>query len=141
NLYNLNITKGEFVMKEKIVTNLAPEATGPYSQGIKMGPFVFVSGQDGVHPNGEIAGETLEEQTVACLKNIENILKAAGATLENIVYVTAHLADLSEENVKAFNSAYAEYFRDVDAKPARITVGSQLMETDVEISAIAYIPS
>ncbi|WP_156291505.1 RidA family protein [Oceanobacillus salinisoli] len=125
-------------MKEKLQTEHAPKPTGPYSQGVKMDGLIFVSGQDGVHPDGKTAGESIELQTRACLTNIENILKEAGAGLEDIVHMTCHLADLSKENVRAFNQAYAAYFENVDIMPARITVGSVLMETDVEITALAY---
>ncbi|RKQ30501.1 RidA family protein [Oceanobacillus halophilus] len=125
-------------MKKEILTQNAPQPTGPYSQGLEADGFIFVSGQDGVHPNGELAGDSITEQTIACLKNIEQILKKAGAGLNDIVHMTCHLADLSKDNVYAFNQVYAAYFENVDSKPARITVGSVLMETSVEITAIAY---
>ncbi|WP_085991605.1 RidA family protein [Oceanobacillus senegalensis] len=125
-------------MKKKIYTENAPKPTGPYSQGVAADGLIFVSGQDGVFPDDTTAGNSLNEQTEACLQNIENILNKAGATLDDIVHVTCHLADLTEENVREFNQAYAKYFEDIEIKPARITVGSVLMETDIEITAIAY---
>lgn len=126
-------------MKEEIQSVHAPQPTGPYSQAVKSGPFLFISGQDGVNPDGTIAGNSLEEQTTACLKNIESIVLEAEGTLENIVHMTCHLADLSEENMKKFNRAYSKFFSNVKVSPARITVGSQLMESTVEITAIAYL--
>jgi len=126
-------------MKERIVSPNAPYPTGPYSQGVKMNGLVFVSGQDGVFPNGELAGKTIKDQTTACLKNVETILNEAGAKLDNIVHMTCHLHELTEENVHEFNQAYEAYFSSVEVKPARITVGSELLETRVEITAIAAI--
>ncbi|RKQ14952.1 RidA family protein [Oceanobacillus bengalensis] len=127
------------IKKMKIMSENAPQPTGPYSQGVKVGPFLFISGQDGVLPNGEIAGDSLAEQTKACLRNIESILHEAGATLENLVHMTCHLSILTEENVSAFNQAYSAYFKNIEIKPTRITVGSDLLDTDIEITAVAYI--
>ncbi|MFC3039553.1 RidA family protein [Virgibacillus xinjiangensis] len=126
-------------MKKRIQTDNAPAPTGPYSQAILEGGFVFISGQDGIHPNGESAGETIALQTEAALRNIESILKEAGGSLENLVFVTCHLDDLTEEKANEFNQAYRKYFNQVEKKPARITVGSQLLDGKVEITAIASI--
>lgn len=133
------LIRGGLEMNEEVRSVNAPLPTGSYSQGVKNGPFLFISGQDGVLLDGTIAGSSLKEQTTACLKNIESVLVEAGGTLENIVHMTCHLADLSDENVSEFNKAYSNYFSDVKVKPARITVGSQLMESEVEITAIAYL--
>jgi len=126
-------------MKEKICTRHTPQPTGPYSQGIEVNGLIFVSGQDGVHLNGELAGETLAEQTTACLQHVEAILNKAGATLDDIVHMTCHLNVLNKDNVIEFNRAYEEYFKNVKIKPARITVGSELLGTNVEITAIAAV--
>ncbi|WP_240510115.1 Rid family hydrolase [Virgibacillus profundi] len=122
-----------------IQTLNAPQPSGPYSQGVKAGNLIFVSGQDGVHPNGESAGESISAQATASLENIKNILAKQNAKLSDIVYVTCHLAELNQENVSEFNEIYASYFKDVAVKPARITVGSKLLGVKVEISAIASI--
>ncbi|SFE21917.1 2-iminobutanoate/2-iminopropanoate deaminase [Lentibacillus persicus] len=126
-------------MKEAIQTLNAPQPGGPYSQGVKTESFIFVSGQDGVKANGESVGASIAAQTTAALENINNILAAKDADLSSLVYVTCHLTDLNDETVREFNKAYEDYFHDVDVKPARITVGSQLLETDVEITAIAAV--
>lgn len=126
-------------MKQQIQTANAPKPTGPYSQGVKAGNFIFVSGQDGVHPDGKLAGDTIAEQTKASLDNIKNILREMDATMSDIVYCSCHLADLNEETVREFNQSYESYFDNVAIKPARITVGSQLLETKVEITAIASV--
>ncbi|HLR65602.1 MAG TPA: Rid family hydrolase [Virgibacillus sp.] len=124
-------------MKREIATTKAPLPGGPYSQGVKTGHHIFVSGQDGIYPNGDLAGKTIAEQTKACLNNVKHILAAAETPISNIVYVTCHLSDLNEENVQEFNQSYEDFFKDIEVKPARITVGSQLLDGKVEISAIA----
>ncbi|QKY70033.1 RidA family protein [Lentibacillus sp. CBA3610] len=126
-------------MKEAIETLNAPKPSGPYSQGVKTDSLIFVSGQDGVKANGESVGASIAAQTAASLENIKSILAEKDAGLSNLVYVTCHLSDLNEETVQGFNKAYESYFEDVDVKPARITIGSQLLETDVEITAIASV--
>ncbi len=126
-------------MKQMIQTLNAPQPSGPYSQGVQSGNFIFISGQDGVHPNGDSAGDTIAAQTAASLENIKGILAEKNAGLTNIVHMTCHLADLNEENVREFNSVYASFFEDVEIKPARITIGSQLLGVKVEITAIASV--
>lgn len=126
-------------MKKAIQTVNAPTPSGPYSQGVKTESYIFVSGQDGVKPNGESVGASIADQTAASLDNIKNILAEKNASLADLVYVTCHLSDLNEETVREFNKTYASYFENVKVKPARITVGSQLLETDVEITAIAAL--
>ncbi|WP_234028641.1 Rid family hydrolase [Lentibacillus sp. Marseille-P4043] len=122
-------------LKQVIQTENAPKPSGPYSQGVKSGAFIFVSGQDG----GTSAGETIAEQTAASLENIKHILAEKDATLADVVYVSCHLFDLTSENVQEFNYVYESYFKNVDVKPARITVGSQLLGVKVEITAIASV--
>ncbi|WP_010532045.1 RidA family protein [Lentibacillus jeotgali] len=126
-------------MKEVIETLNAPKPSGPYSQGVKTESLIFVSGQDGVKPDGDLVGTSIAAQTAASLDNINNILAEKDAGLSDLVYVTCHLSNLNEETVREFNKAYESYFEDVDVKPARITIGSQLLETDVEMTAIASV--
>ncbi|MEC5423054.1 Rid family hydrolase [Virgibacillus sp. C22-A2] len=126
-------------MKQAIETIHAPQPSGPYSQGVKVGQFIFVSGQDGVHPDGKLAGETIADQAAASLENIKNILAETGADLSNIVHVTCHLSELNQNTVQEFNKVYASYFEHVAVKPARITIGSQLLGVKVEITAVAAI--
>ncbi|WP_077328257.1 RidA family protein [Virgibacillus siamensis] len=121
-------------MKEAIETTGAPKPSGPYSQAIQSGDFIFVSGQDGAS-----GGATIAAQTAACLENINNILAAKGAGLEDIVHVTCHISELNEATAAEFNRVYAEYFKEVVTKPARITTGSQLLGAKVEITAIAAV--
>jgi 2-iminobutanoate/2-iminopropanoate deaminase len=122
--------------KQQITTNSGAAPIGAYSQGLRAGDFVFVSGQGPLDPaTGKIVGNTVEEQTARVLENIKAILEAGGATMADVVKVTAHLSDL--EHFSAYNKVYATYFP--DPKPTRTTVGSQLLGILVEIDVIAYV--
>ena len=122
--------------KQQISTNTGATPVGAYSQGLRVGDFLFVSGQGPLDPaTGKIVGGTIEEQTARVLENIKAILEAGGATMADVVKVSAHLSDLS--NFAAYNKVYATYFP--DPKPTRTTVGSQLPGIMVEIDAIAYV--
>lgn len=128
-------------MKQVFQTVNAPQPSGPYSQCVKAGNYIFVSGQDGIHPNGELGGNSIAEQAARSLENIKNILAEANASMADIVYMTCHLSELNQKTFDEFNQVYEEYFKNVNQKPARITVGSQLLGVKVEISAIAYVSS
>ncbi len=120
--------------KRAIQTSDAPAAAGAYSQGIRVGDLVFVAGQGPADPaTGEVRGSTIAEQTRATLRNVEAILRAAGAHLSDVVKATVHLADL--DDFAGFDAAY----RDVMPAPfpVRTTVGSQLANILVEIDVIA----
>lgn len=122
--------------KQQITTTVGASPVGAYSQGIRAGDFVFVSGQGPLDPaTGTIVGETIEEQTERTLENVKAILEAAGATLADVVKSTVHLSDLSL--FPRFNEVYAGYFP--EPKPARTTVGSALLGMMVEIDVIAYV--
>lgn len=122
--------------KQQITTTFGASPMGAYSQGLRAGDFIFVSGQGPIDPaTGKIVGDTIEEQTARTLENLKSILEAGGATMADVVKVTAHLTDLS--NFAAYNKVYATYFP--DPKPVRTTVGSQLLGMLVEIDAIAYV--
>lgn len=122
--------------KTQISTSAGSPPGGPYSQGIRAGDFVFVAGQGPKNPaTGKIDGTTIEEQTAQVLENVKAILEAAGASMADVVKVTAHLTDLSLFD--RYNSVYVKYFP--DPKPVRTTVGSQLLGFMVEIDAIAYV--
>ena len=119
----------------RIDTGAVPTAS-PYSPGLRVGDFIFVSGQVPRDPaTGKIVGESIEEQTTQVLENIKAILAAGGATLADVVKVSAHLADLAL--FEDYNKVYVTYFP--DPKPTRTTVGSQLLGFLVEIDAIAYV--
>jgi 2-iminobutanoate/2-iminopropanoate deaminase len=122
--------------KQPITTTSGAQPIGAYSQGLCAGDFIFVSGQGPLDPRtGEVIGDTIEEQTARVLENIKAILAAGGASMSDVVKVTAHLSDLAL--FERYNKVYATYFP--DPKPTRTTVGSQLLGILVEIDAIAYV--
>ena len=122
--------------KQRISTTTGAQPVRAYSQGLHAGDFVFVSGQGPLDPKtGKVVGNTIEEQTVRVLENIKAILEAGGASMADVVKVSAHLSDMSL--FERYNRAYASYFP--DPKPTRTTVGSQLPGILVEIDAIAYV--
>lgn len=122
--------------KQAVVTEKAPRPVGPYSQGVRAGEWVFVSGQGPLDPEtGRVVGEAIEEQTARTLENIRVILEAAGATMADVVKVTVHLSDIALFD--RFNAVYERYFP--DPKPARTTVGSQLLGILVQIDVIARV--
>ena len=122
--------------KQQITTKSGASPIGAYSQGLRAGDFIFVSGQGPLDPaTGQIVGDTVEEQTARVLENIKAILEAGGATMADVVKVTAHLSDLAL--FERYNKVYSTYFP--DPKPTRTTVGSQLLGILVEIDAIAYV--
>ena len=122
--------------KKQIRTDEAAAPGGAYSQGLRAGDFVYVSGQGPIDPaTGEIVGETIEEQTERTLENVKAILAAAGASMADVVKSTVHLSDLSL--FARYNEVYARYFP--DPKPVRTTVGSELLGIMVEIDVVAYV--
>lgn len=114
-------------MVRKIVTDKAPVAIGPYSQGIVANGFLFASGQIPIDPaTGEIRGENIEEQAELVMKNIGEILKEAGITYEDVVKTTCFLADMAD--FAAFNAVYEKYFT---GKPARSCVAVKQLPKNV----------
>ena len=123
---------------EPVTTAGAPGAIGPYSQAIRAGDFVFLSGQIPLDPEtGKIAGDGIVDQTHQVLKNLGAVLKAAGASYSKVVKTTVYLADMGEFN--AMNQVYADYF--AAPAPARATVQAARLPRDVrvEIDAVAYL--
>jgi 2-iminobutanoate/2-iminopropanoate deaminase len=121
--------------KQQISTTTGAPPAGAYSQGIRVGDFIFVAGQGPRDPLTGQIGATIEEQTARTLENVKAVLAAGGATMADVVKVGAHLSDLAL--FERYNHVYAEYFP--DPKPVRTTVGSQLNGIMVEIDAIAYV--
>jgi 2-iminobutanoate/2-iminopropanoate deaminase len=124
--------------KQVIRTDEAGPPLGAYSQGIRAGDFVFVTGCGPIEPgSGKLSGETIEEQTDVAIDNLEQILRSAGATLADVVKSTVHL--LEPKDFSRFNDVYARRFP--EPRPARTTVGSDLGAVAgmrVEIDCIAY---
>ncbi len=122
---------------KSIHTEKAPTAVGPYSQAIKAGNFIFLSGSLGIDPSNGKLKETLEEQVIQALNNIKNILVSEGLELTNIVKTTVFLADMNDFQI--MNKIYAEFFG--ETKPARSTVEVARLPLNAkfEIEAIAVV--
>lgn len=124
------------MMKEVVSTKDAPAAIGPYSQGIKVGNFLFLSGQISIDPKtNQMESGSIEEQTKQVLENLDAVLKAQGMSMENVVNTTVFLKDLSDFG--KMNAVYGAYFK--VKPPTRATVQVVRLPRDalVEISAIA----
>ena len=122
-------------MNEKIATPNAPQAIGPYSQAIRSGNFLFVSGQIAIDPQtATIIEGDIEAQTEQVLKNIAAIIEAAGMSLQDVVKCTCFLKDMND--FVKFNGVYENYFGEI--LPARETVEVSRLPKDVlvEVSAI-----
>lgn len=122
-------------MAKTIQSQEAPQFPLPFSHAVAAGDYVFVSGQVGVDPKTrELVGETIEEQTVQCLRNIETVLKSCGLTLDHVVKTNAYV--LKNELIPFFNKAYGELMK--QPYPARTTIVTDIAPYLVEIDVIAY---
>ncbi len=125
-------------MKKVIFTEHAPKPIGPYSQAIKVGHTLYVSGQIALDPkSGELIMNTIEEETHRVLENIQAILKAADMDFDNVVKCSVFVKDIKQFN--AINAVYTTYFPTADP-PARelVEVANLPRLVNVEISCIAY---
>ncbi|MBQ7322456.1 MAG: RidA family protein [Clostridia bacterium] len=122
-------------MSNRIYTEKAPAAIGPYSQALTVGDLVFTSGQIPLDPaTGAVVGESIAEQTHRVCQNLEAVLRAAGSSLSRAVKTTCFLQDMAD--FAAFNEVYATYFTE---KPARSCVAVKTLPRGVlvEIEVIA----
>jgi len=121
---------------EKIHTNKAPEAIGPYSQAIKIDSMIFTSGQIALTPEGEFLDADIKIQTKQVCENLKAVLKEAGSDIKNVIKTTIFLANM--DDFTAVNEVYGEYF---SHKPARSTVAVKELPkgAKVEIETIAVI--
>lgn len=116
----------------------APQFSLPFSHGVVAGDFVYVSGQVGVIPETmKVAGETVEEQTKQCLRNLETILESVGLTMEHVIKMSAIISKV--EDIPAYNQAYHEVIK--EPHPARTTMQGGLGGYLVEIDCVAYTKS
>lgn len=121
----------------KISTENAPAAIGPYSQAIVAGNMLFASGQIPINPaTGNIEAEGIEAQAEQAIKNVGEILKAAGTDYAHVVKTTCFLADMAD--FAAFNAVYEKYFTE---KPARSCVAVKTLPKNVlcEVEVTAYL--
>ena len=125
-------------VKEIISTDKAPGAIGPYSQAVKTGNMVFVSGQIPIDPaTGHFVSEDVAGQTDQVFKNLQAVLEAAGSGLDKVIKTTVFLADMND--FAAMNEVYGRYF--TADYPARATVQAARLPRDarVEIECIALV--
>ena len=123
-------------MNTAIHTDLAPAAIGPYSQAIKAGNTIYVSGQLPIDPaTGAFAGEDITAQTRQSLTNLKNILNAAGADLCDVVKTTVYLANIAD--FTAMNEVYAQFFSAPYPARAAFEVACLPKNALVEIECIA----
>ena len=124
-------------MKTIIATEKAPGAIGPYSQGVKAGNFVFVSGQLPIDPaTGEFAGPCITCQTRQSLSNVKAILEAQGLSMKNVVKTTVLLKNM--DDFAAMNKVYGTFFTEECPARAAFQVAKLPKDALVEIEAIAY---
>lgn len=125
-------------MKDIVFTERGPKPIGPYSQAVKAGGFVFLSGQIALDPKtGEIVGSDVRQQAQQVMENLKAILEASGVSLNHVVKTTIFLKDMND--FVAVNEIYGKYF--TAAPPARSTVQAARLPKDVlvEIDVIAAL--
>lgn len=125
-------------MREAVSSAGAPKAIGPYSQAIRAGTLLFVSGQIPIDPaTGELVQGDIAAQTHRVFRNLQAILEAAGATFDHVVRATVYLADMND--FSRVNDIYGSYFS--TPAPARATVQAARLPKDarVEIDVIAVL--
>lgn len=126
------------MQRATVSTTAAPAAIGPYSQAVRVGNLLFVSGQLPLDPaTGQFVGDDIAAMTRQIFANVQAVLSAAGTSLDKIVKTTVFLADL--EDFQAMNTAYAEFFS--ADPPARSTVQVARLPRDarIEIEVIAIV--
>lgn len=121
---------------EEISTDDAPASIGPYSQAIRSGDTIYVSGQGPADPESrEVEVEDIEAQTAQTLENISAILEAAGASLENVVKANVYVTDM--DNYDAVNEVYADYMSEPFPARCAVEVSDLPIDIGVEIEVVA----
>ncbi|MCY7417285.1 MAG: RidA family protein [Chloroflexi bacterium] len=125
--------------KSRIATSGAPNAVGPYSQGIDTGDTVYCSGQVGLDPqSGELVGGGIESQTDRVMRNLGAVLEAAGLDYADVVKTTCFLVDIGD--FAAFNAVYARYFPDPPPARSTFAVAALPKGARIEVEAVARRP-
>ena len=123
---------------EQVVTDKAPKALGPYSQGIKVNGFVFCAGQIPMTPEtGELVSGSITDQTRQALSNLRGVIEAAGSSMDKVVKVSVYLKDINY--FSEMNAEYAKWFSDPYPARAGFEVARLPMDVDIEIEAIALL--
>jgi len=124
--------------KEIVSTENAPQAIGPYSQAVKAGNLMFISGQIPLDPKtGDLVSESIEDQAKQVLDNVKSICEASGNSLDDIVKISIFLTDLS--NFSVVNDVMKEYFSEPYPARATVEVSGLPLGVNVEIEAILLI--
>ena len=132
---NLYSEESKKMPKEIISTDNAPQAIGPYSQAVKTGNLIFISGQIPLDPKtGDIVDGSIEDQANQVLDNIKSICEAAGHGLEDIVKITIFLTDLG--NFATVNEVMKNYFKEPYPERATVEISGLPLGVSVEIEAI-----
>ncbi len=126
-------------MKDIIASEKAPKAVGPYSQAVRVGNLLFLSGQIPLDPlSGQLVEGGIQHQTERVLENLRAVLEAAGLTFENVVKTTVYLKNLAD--FVHMNETYAKYFPANPPARATVEVARLPRDVSVEIDAIAVEP-
>lgn len=129
--------KESVTMKTEILTNHAPQPIGPYSQGVQTGETIYISGQLPIDVATGIMPETIKEQAICSLNNIQHILKEANADMNSIVKTTIFMTDLADFTI--VNDVYATYFEAPFPSRSTIQVAALPRGAQIEIEAVAVI--
>ncbi|NLJ80413.1 MAG: RidA family protein [Firmicutes bacterium] len=126
-------------MRKIIKTQKAPQAVGPYSQGVRAGGFLFISGQLGVDPvTGEIARGCLKTQTTQVLNNLKAVADAGGCSLDQALKITVYLTDM--DDFEEMNAIYARFFPENPPARVCVEVGRLPQGVTVEMDAVCFCP-
>jgi len=124
--------------RQIIATSQAPAAVGPYSQAVKVGDFIYTAGQIGlVLETGTLAEGGIEAQTHQVMKNLTNVLEAAGTGLEHIVKTTIFVTNM--QDFAKINEVYGSYFADDPPARSTVQVAALPLGANVEIEAVAVV--
>jgi 2-iminobutanoate/2-iminopropanoate deaminase len=121
-----------------VTSDKAPRGTGGYTPALRAGDFVYVSGQGPLDPQTlEVCGSTVAEQTTRTLRNLLELVRAAGGDAASIIRCTCYLHAI--DSFDEFNAAYETFFTH-EPRPTRTTIGCELAGILVEIDCVAYVP-
>ncbi len=124
--------------RERIQTEQAPAAIGPYSQAIRSGQMVFTSGQIALDPvSGEMVGSDVQTQTHRVLQNLQAVLRSAGSSLNSVLKTTVFLSTMSD--FQAMNTVYTTYFQGIAPARSTIAVAELPRKALVEIECVALV--
>lgn len=118
-------------------TKLAPEAIGPYSQGVIVNNLFFSSGQIALTPAGELAGDDIETQTVQVFSNLKAVLESAGASFDTVIKTTVFIKDMND--FPTVNEIYGRYFDKILPARSCVEVSALPKGAKIEIEVIALI--